>query len=287
MNKAGSIKQMDIPIVKLTPVRTRKVPAKAYARLMANIKAVGLIQPLCVYKEGDQYLILDGYVRYQVLMELGVEVVPCLILPNKDLYTLNRQVNNLSAKEQIKALRQAAEHVDEKVLAESLGIKSLASRLKTGVYRDLHPEALRALQSGSIFQSTARELTYVLPKRQAEIIHTMKATGDWSLAFAKAQILKTPPSMRSRKRKRETPWDKSANKKRALVKKLEEVEKHFDFYSALYRQYVGDLLKLAAYVRQMLARPKLRAHLGEKHADTLRLFESVIEESEGKAASGA
>jgi hypothetical protein len=181
-------------------------------------------------------------------------------------------------------LRKAMEKLDEKTLAGAFGLKSLGTRLNTGIYRDLHPEALRALETGKIFQSTARELTYVQPKRQADIIQMMKSTGDWSLAFAKAQILKTPPNMRSRKKKRESPWDKSANKKRALVKKLEEVEKHFDFYSGLYRQYVGDLLKLAAYVRQILGRPKLRAHLNEKHPDSLRLFESVVEESEGKAA---
>jgi ParB-like chromosome segregation protein Spo0J len=287
MSKSGNFRHADIPIVKLTPVRTRKVPPKAYAKLLANIKAVGLIEPLCVYKEGDQYLIVDGYVRYQALMEMGVELVPCLILPTKDLYTLNRQVNNLSARDEIKMLRTAMEKLDEKTLAEAFGLKSLRTRLNTGIYRGLHPDALRALETGKIYQSTARELTYVQPERQAVIVQMMKTTGDWSLAFAKAQILKTPPNMRSRKRKLQTPWDKSADKKRALVKKLEEVEKHFDFYSGLYRQYVGDLLKLAAHVRQILGRPKLRTHLRDKHPDTLRLFESVIEESEGKAASEA
>lgn len=51
------------------------------------MKAVGLIEPLGVCQEGDQYFILDGYIRYTALLELGIETVPCLVLAGRDLYT--------------------------------------------------------------------------------------------------------------------------------------------------------------------------------------------------------
>ena len=72
------------------------------------------------------------------------------------------------------------------------------------------------------------------------VVSGVNLNGDYSTAFAKAQVLMTPPAMRSKKHRKNTPWDKS-QKTKHLVKKLTEVEKHFDFYSALYRQYVGDL----------------------------------------------
>ena len=72
-------------------------------------------------------------------------------------------------------------------------------------------------------QSVAKELAYVVPKRQVEILSLMREGGDWSVAFAKAQILATQPSQRSKKR-RNGPWQRGHNTKRDLARKLAEVE---------------------------------------------------------------
>jgi ParB family transcriptional regulator, chromosome partitioning protein len=281
MEKAAKVRGMDVPIVKLTPIRRRTVTAKGYSKLLANIKAVGLIEPLCVCRDGEQFFILDGYIRYQVLLELGIETVPCLILESKDIYTPNRQVNHLSPHQEIKMLRKALEHMDEKSIAKAFGLEGLGSRLRMRMRHDLHPEVLKALDSEVITQEVAREISYVLHKRQVEILELMREAGDYSLAFVRAQVLRTTPSQRGRKNRR-TPWEKHETNKRNLVRKLQEVEKHHDFYSALYRQYVGDLLKLAIHVRQILTRPALRSHLTTNYPDVLELFESLLKESEGK-----
>jgi ParB-like chromosome segregation protein Spo0J len=281
--QAANVKGCDVPIVKLTPLRKRTISKKNYNKLLANIRAVGLIEPLCVCQEGDQYFIIDGYIRYTALLELGIETVPCLVLPSRDLYTPNRQVNHLSPKEEVRMLRKALEKLDESTIAQAFGVESLKTRLNTSLYQDLHPLAVAELESGRLLQAVAKELTFVLPKRQTEILQLMKESGDWSLAFAKAQILATAPNLRSKKRRGRNPWNNGPNTKRDLAKKLSEVEKHYDFYSALYRQYVGDLLKLAIYVRQMVSRPDLQKYLSDHHPDDLQFFESILAESQGKA----
>ena len=280
----ANVKGTDVPIVKLTPLRKRTISRKSYNKLMANLKAVGLIEPLCVCQEGGQYFILDGYIRYIALLELGIETVPCLVLASRDLYTPNRQVSHLSPKQEVRMLRKALEKLDEATIANAFGVESLKTRLNTSLYRELHPLVVAELESGRLLQMTAKELTYVVAKRQVEILQLMQEGGDYSLAFAKAQVLATPPNLRSRKKRRSNPWQRVQSTKRDLVKKLAEVEKHYDFYSALYRQYVGDLLKLAIYVRQIVTRPDLREHLAREHPQELQFFESVLAESEGKAA---
>ena len=60
----ANVKGMDVPIVKLTPLRKRKVSQRDYNKLLANLKSVGLLEPLLVCQEADQYFILDGYIRY-------------------------------------------------------------------------------------------------------------------------------------------------------------------------------------------------------------------------------
>ena len=204
----ANIEGTDVPIVKLTPLRKRTVSKKNYTKLLANIKAVGLIEPLCVCQESGQYFILDGYIRYTVLLELGIETVPCLVLASRDLYTPNRQVNHLSTKQEVKMLRKALEKLDEATIAKAFGVESLKSRLSTSLYRELHPLVVAELDSGRLMLSTARELTYVLTKRQLEILKLMQEGGDWSMAFAKAQILATPSNMRSKKKRHRNPWQR-------------------------------------------------------------------------------
>lgn len=279
----ANVKGADVPTVKLTPLRKRTVSRKNYAKLLANLKAVGLIEPLCVCQEGDQFFILDGYIRYTALLELGIETVPCLILASRDLYTPNRQVNHLSPKQEVRMLRKALEKLDEATIARAFGVESLKTRLNTSLYRELHPLVVAELESGKLMQSCAKELTYVVPKRQLEIVQLMQEGGDWSLAFTKAQVLATQPNLRSKKKRQSNPWQRGQVHKRDLAKKLAEVEKHYDFYSALYRQYVGDLLKLAIHVRQIVTRPELHEYLGEHHPEDLQFFESVLAESEAKA----
>jgi len=280
----ANVKGTDVPIVKLTPLRKRTISKKNYNKLLANMKAVGLIEPLCVCREGDQYFILDGYIRYTALLELGIESVPCLVLPSRDLYTPNRQVNHISPKQEVRMLRKALEKLDEATIARAFGVESLKTRLNTSLYRNLHPLVVAELDNGRLMQSVARELTYVVPKRQLEILQMMQDGGDSTLAFAKAQILATPSNLRSKKKRPHNPWQRGQSTKRDLARKLAEVEKHYDFYSALYRQYVGDLLKLAIYVRQIVTRPEVREYLAERHPEDLKFFESVLAESEGKAA---
>jgi len=282
--KKSVVEGADVPIVKLTPLRERKVGAKSFRKLKANLAAVGLIEPLCVCREGEMHYILDGYVRYRAFLEMGVETVPCLILQSRDLYTPNRQVNNLSRKQETKMLRQALETLDEKTVAEAFGMESLGTRLDTALYKDLHEDVRAALDAEKITRQVAKELKHVTQKRQQEILALMEKSGDWSLRFAKTQILQTPPGQRTRKKRRSNPWDASAKKKRNLVKKLTEVEDQYDFYSTIYRQYVADLLKLVIYVRQIVNRPALLEYLEAHRPETVRMFNEVLAESEGKAA---
>jgi hypothetical protein len=193
-------------------------------------------------------------------------------------------VNHLSPKQEVRMLRKALEDLDEQTIAKAFGVESVKTRLNTSLYRDLHKELVQALESGKMMQSVAKQLTYVLPKRQLEIFKMMEDSGDWSLAFAKAQVLATQPSLRNKKKRKSNPWQRGQSTKRDLAKKLAEVEKHYDFYSTLYRQYVGDLLKLAIHVRQIVTRPELKDYLAEHHPEDLQFFESVLAETEGKAA---
>jgi hypothetical protein len=160
----------DIPIVKLVPVRQRTVSKRSYRKLVANLKAVGLIEPLCVCEENGKYLILEGYVRYTALLEMGVETVPYLILPSRDLDTPNRRVSHLTAYQENRMLRKALEEIDENTIAEAFGIKSIKTRLSVALCRDLHPDVVAELKDGKRAHFAATNRRWRKPGRDLPVV---------------------------------------------------------------------------------------------------------------------
>ncbi len=65
----------DIPIIQLRPLRERKISQREFDRILASIKAIGLIEPLIVFPEGEDFVITDGVQRYRALLDLGVGAI--------------------------------------------------------------------------------------------------------------------------------------------------------------------------------------------------------------------
>ena len=116
-NNGKLVQGLDIPIVKLVPRNERKVSKKYYKRIEASLRAVGLIEPLIVYPQGDDYEILDGCLRYRILLDMGVETVPCILGHEREAFTGNRMVNQLSSSQEMRMLRKSLEELDEKTIA--------------------------------------------------------------------------------------------------------------------------------------------------------------------------
>jgi hypothetical protein len=279
--QALNVKGSDLPIVKLVPRQKREITTREYMRMTASIRAVGLIEPLVVFPENGHYVILDGYQRYKILLEMGVERVPCLIWSEKEAFTGNRMVNRLSHSQEMRMLRKSLEELDEKTIASAFGITSIGHRLNQSLLKQLHPNVAKAFETGKLSKNCARELRYVKPERQLEILELMESCNDFSVPFVRGLIVKTPPSKRAKLPANGfSPWEKSEKKSDDLLKRLQEVEEKQDFYSGLYRQYSYNLLKLIIYVRSLLANEHLHEFLTEHQQEVLASFQEIIESCE-------
>ena len=272
---------IDIPIVKLIPRNERKVAKKYYQRIEASLRAVGLIDPLIVYPQGENYEILDGCLRYQILLEMGVESVPCLIGSEREGFTGNRMVNQLSASQEMRMLRKSLEELDEKTIANALGIARITHRLNAHLLKKLHESVAKAFEANKVSLQVAKELAHVKPERQAEILKLMESCNDFSITFAKGLVLKTPISKRAKLNGTRTPWTQADEKKQDLLKRLKTAEQQQDFYSGLYRQYTTNLLKLVIYVRSLLANPRVKEYLLAHHDGMVDVFEQILDRTEG------
>lgn len=269
---------VDLPLAAIIPVRKRAVTKRGYEKLRANIQALGLIDPLCVCRDGEKYHLLDGYIRYQILLELGVEEAPCLVLERRDFYTPNRQVSSLSRIQEGKMLRRALESVDAQTIAKHFALKSLYSMTKSKD-KGLHPDVAAAVESGEISRVCARELEFVVPARQTELLELMRQAGDHSPAFVKTQIIKTPPNQRVKvKGRNRTPWEREQTQKNGLADRLAEANRHYDFYKELFNTYYTDLMRLVIHVRDILEEPELHDWLKKNEPSAYRLFKDTVTE---------
>ena len=274
----------DIDIEKLVPLNERSINLKknrGYRKILSTIKMIGLIEPLDVYKENGHYVILNGFLRYKAFQEHEINTVPCLIHAKKEGYTYNKMVNRLSPVQESRMLQEALKTLDQSTVAEVFGVKSLQYRLSKGLLKELDSKVVNAIDKGTISRRCAKELTYVSKKRQNIILREMEKCEDFSIAFARALIIKTPSDMRNHSKKKRKPWAGDSEKKQELVAKLETTSKRYDFYSNLYRQYSADLLKLYIYVRKLITNEKTRLYLEINFLEIFEQFESIIFETNG------
>ncbi|MBN9519276.1 ParB N-terminal domain-containing protein [bacterium] len=272
---------LDIPMIRLRPLRERKVSKREFNRILASIKAVGLIEPLVVYPEGDGYVILDGVQRYRALLELGVEVAPCILGPQREAFTCDRMVNRVSPVQEHRMIEKSLEEVDEASIAAALGITTIGHRLKKALLKRLHPDVAAAFDEGKINRVCAREFTHVRPARQKEILDAMAGYKDYSTAFVRTLVVKTPPHQRDTRRRKNNPWDRSAQRRNDLLKQLADAEQKHDFYSRLYKQYTIDLLRMAIYVWTLITNTRVREYLQARHPAVVAQFEAIIADARG------
>jgi len=275
------VKGLDISIVKLVPRNERKIAKKYRQRIEASVRAVGLIDPLIVYPLDDGYEILDGVLRCRILLDLGVETVLCLVHASRDGFTGNRMVNQLSASQEMRMLRKSLEELDEKTIANALGMQGIGHRLNKVLLDKLHPEVVKAFNANKINLQSAREMVNVKTDRQHEILQLMESCNDYSTTFARGLVLKTSVAKRAKAASAKTPWTQSDEKKSNLLKKLQEAEQQQDFYTGLYRQYTTNLLKLVIYVRTLLNNSEVKSYLQTNHTDLARIFEEILASTEG------
>jgi hypothetical protein len=284
MSDQFQINGTDVPLKALAPlcertnINTKR--HKGYQRILSSIKAIGLIEPLCVFPENGGYVILDGYLRFLACSELELHTVPCIIYKDKEAYTFNRMVNHLSGYQEIRMLRKSLETLDEKTIADTFGIKTIRHRLAPKLAKDLHPKVAQAFEKDLLGKVAATEMACVIQVRQADMLKEMKRVNDYSPAFVRAMILKTPPEQRNKSRKPRQGWSDDKLRRQDLVARLEEAEKQHDFYTNLYRQYSADLLKVALYVRKAITTPAIRMYMEDHHATILEELQAIVLDQE-------
>ena len=115
----------------ILPVRALSASVKSsrkYRQITASIKEVGLVEPPVVTRslgEEDTFMLLDGHIRIEVLTDLGIERVECLISKDDEAFTYNKRISRLAPIQEHKMIRKAIERgVSEEKIALALDLKA-------------------------------------------------------------------------------------------------------------------------------------------------------------------
>lgn len=183
-------------IVPLKSLREGVRESRKYAQIVSSIKAIGLVEAPAVVpnpKTPGQYFLLDGHLRIEVLKQLGVDTVECLVANDDETYTYNKRINRLPPVQEHRMIVRAIERgVTEAVIADALGLEVHSIRARFRLLDGICAEAADMLKETNCSMLVFDILRRMSTLRQIEAADLMIGQNNYSAIFARALLAATP-----------------------------------------------------------------------------------------------
>lgn len=181
----GAVIEVDIDRVRPNPRQPREhFKESALESMASSLRERGMLQPLVVRQEGDDYQIIAGERRWRAAQLAGLQEVPVVVRDMDDRAAIavalieNIQRENLNPLEEARALERLIEEFDmtHQQAAEAVGRSRTAV---TNILRLLDlGEAVKAMvQRGELEMGHARALLALEGRVQAEAAHQVVSHG--------------------------------------------------------------------------------------------------------------
>ena len=266
-----------LPLHRITPGtrRTRK-----YQRIVSSIKEVGIIEPLIVHpqEKSNQYMLLDGHIRYDILKETGDDSVDCLIALDDEAFTYNHKVSRLTPIQEHFMLMKAVQNgVSEEAIASALNIDVAKIREKKNLLNGICPEAVELLKGKDANAGTFRQLRKAKPMRQIEMAELMCAANNFSVGYLKCLIAATPQEQLLNSEQSKDSTGLSPGDIARMEREMESIGKDFKQLEETHGKNVLNLVVVAAYIKKLLENARVVKFLANNHAEYLTEFQSLVE----------
>src|SRR3546814_10762576 len=88
-----------------------------------------------------RYSLLDGHLRVEVLKDLGITEVECLVAADDDTYTYNKRINRLAPIQEHRMIQRAIDRgVPRERIADALGLDVQTVRKRTRMLEGICPD---------------------------------------------------------------------------------------------------------------------------------------------------
>jgi hypothetical protein len=270
-----------LPTRQLTPEQ-RRFPT--YRRIAASIREIGLIEPLVVFPQGksggveaQQYVLLDGHVRYDVLREMGNAEALCLVSTDDEGFTYNQKVSNVPPIQQHFMILKAIEHgVSEERIAASLHVNVSAIRKKRDLLDGICPEAVDLLKDRGVLIATLRELKKVVPLRQIEMAELMVAANNFNGNYARCLLAATPGDQLLDSGKPTDGAGLRPEDRSRIEREVDSVGREFRTLEDSHGRTTLHLVLAVAYIQKLLDNAAIVRRLSSNHGEILAEFQKLV-----------
>lgn len=255
--------------------------SRKYQQILASIQEVGIIEPPMVARqEGRQgkFLLLDGHLRIEVLKELEVDEVTCLIATDDEAFTYNKRVNRLATIQEHKMILKAIERgVPEDRIAKALDVDIPNIRRKRRLLDGICPEAAELFNDKHCPLNTFQSLKKMKPVRQVEVAELMIAMNNFSVTYSKALLVATPQDQLVESGKPKTFKGISPEQIARMEKEMASLQRGMKLIEESYGPDHLNLVLARGYLVSLLNNSKVVRYLTQNHSEILGEFQRISE----------
>ncbi len=273
-----------LPISAILPVHTLRKTVKAsqkYRQITASVREVGLVEPPVVARDKSQsgaFLLLDGHLRIEILKDLGITQVECLISTDDEAFTYNKRISRLAAVQEHKMIRRAIERgVPEEKIAKALDINVQSVQRKVRLLDGICEEAVALLKDKPCPIGVFETLRKMKTLRQIEAAELLVNANNYSVAYISAILAGTPQSQlvdasKSKRLKGLTP--------EAMARMESELSRLQEAITSIQDSYGKDHLQLTVvkgYLAKLLGNGRIVRYLMMHRPEFVGEFQTIAE----------
>lgn len=252
-----------------------------YHSIASSIREIGIIEPPVVYPQNRKkgiYLLLDGHLRIEVLKEMGIEEVFCLISTDDESYTYNHKVNRLSAiQEHFMIMRAVDNGVPEERIAKTLNVDVAKIKQKMNLIRDICPEAVELLKDKNVVPKALRVMKKVKALRQIEMAELMISANNFSLPYANALFAATPADQLVQPENPKAVAGINPEDITRMEKEMEKLKSEYKLHEDDLAQNVLVLVQAVGYVNKLLNNAKVVRYFSNHSPEALQELQKIVD----------
>ncbi len=252
-----------------------------YQRIVSSITEVGIIEPPIVYpqnRSNGTYLLLDGHTRLEVLKDLGICEVYCLISTDDESYTYNKQVNRLSMiQEHLMILKALKNGVPEERIARTLDVDVNIIRAKRNLLDGVCSEAVDLLKNRNIGREALKIIKKVHPIRQVEMAELMIMANNFTKPYAQALLASTSKEQILEPEKNKDIKGLRPEDIAKMEKEMEKISHDLKMLETSHGQNVMNLVLARGYLSKLLNNVRVVRYLSTNWPDLIAEYQRLVE----------
>ena len=270
-------------ILPLRPVDDTVRKSRKFLQIAASVREIGIVQPPIVARRPElkgKHLLLDGHLRIDVLKDMGVAEVTCLVSLDDEALTYNREVNPVTpVQEHRMILKVIGRGISEQRIAQALNVNVETIRAKRDLLNGICPEVAALLKDKHCPFNSFQALKKVKPLRQYEIAKTMTGIGNYTIAYARSLVAASSPDQLVNPGKPKAHRRISSEQMEEIERELANLQGEVERIEETFAADHLDLVLATSYVRSLLRNAEVDRYLEKYHRNLRQQFQEICDAS--------